>query len=357
MAFLELDSLAKSFGGPGVLEGLDLAIEEGEIVALLGPSGSGKTTLLRLLAGFETLDEGSIRMAGRDLGALVPARRGVGMVFQHYALFPHMSVGDNVAFGLHGRGLTGEASRERVASVLEQVDLGGFEERRVSEISGGQQQRVALARSLAPEPRLLLLDEPLSNLDPELRERTRRRLRKTLRRVGITTVLVTHEQDEAFELGDRVAVLHSGRLEQVGSPEALYRRPGTRFVARFIGRSSEIEGLLAAGDSVGVGRDAGGAEVVWKVHRVGAMGPGESVVVVVRPESLDLAAADAPGALPGRIVGRRFSGVVSYCRVSLEQGGHLEVLADAEPGEGLVGVVLGGEGLEARCFSSGTAEA
>jgi ABC-type Fe3+/spermidine/putrescine transport system ATPase subunit len=357
MSFLELASVAKSFGGPQVLENLDLSIEEGEIVALLGPSGSGKTTLLRLLAGFEALDQGRIRMDGIDVSALVPARRGVGMVFQHYALFPHMRVGENVAFGLHGRGLTAEETARRVGSVLELVDLEGFEARRVSEISGGQQQRVALARALAPEPRLLLLDEPLSNLDPDLRERTRRRLRMTLQKVGITTVLVTHEQDEAFELGDRVAVLHGGRLEQVGSPEDLYRRPETRFVAGFIGRASEIAGQTVDADTVRVGNDAGGGEVLWKVAPVVAIEAGQSVVVMVRPESLALAPAESSGALPGRVVERRFSGVVTYCQVELNQGGQLEVLAENEPGEGQVGVVLRTDVLAARCFPAIGSEA
>jgi ABC-type Fe3+/spermidine/putrescine transport system ATPase subunit len=337
-----------------VLGDVNLSIEEGEIVALLGPSGSGKTTLLRLLAGFEALDQGRIRMDGVDVGGLVPARRGVGMVFQHYALFPHMSVGENVAFGLHGRGLTTEETARRVASVLELVDLDGFEARRVSEISGGQQQRVALARALAPEPRLLLLDEPLSNLDPDLRERTRRRLRKTLRKVGITTVLVTHEQDEAFELGDRVAVLHDGRLAQVGSPEDLYRRPRTRFLAGFIGRASEIAGSVVDPDSVRVGSDAGGGEISWQVAPVEAVEAGQSVVVAVRPESLALAPSGSAGALPGRVVERRFSGVVTYCLVELDQGGQLEVLVEGEPGEGQVGVILRGGGLAARCYPATT---
>jgi len=305
-----------------------------------------------VIKAFENLDGGTIRIAGRDVSALVPARRDVGMVFQHYALFPHMSVGENVAFGLHGRGLSAQAAAKQVESVLELVDLAGFEARRVSAISGGQQQRVALARALAPEPRLLLLDEPLSNLDPDLRERTRRRLAKTLRKVGITTVLVTHEQDEAFELGDRVAVLHGGRLEQVGVPEDLYRRPESRFVAGFVGRASEIRGVLSSEKVVHVGMDADGSEVVWEVHPVGGIATGQSVVVTVRPESLGLVAADAVGALPGRIVERRFSGVVTYYLVELDQGDQLEVLADAEPGDDRVGVTLLMGGLEARCFAA-----
>jgi ABC-type nitrate/sulfonate/bicarbonate transport system ATPase subunit len=205
VSFVELERVAKSFGAAAVLRELSLAVEEGEVLALLGPSGSGKTTLLRLLAGFEEADRGAIRIGGADVTNVPPARRGVGMVFQHYALFPHLDVGENVAFGLAGLD-KGEASR-RVTEVLALVDLAGFERRAVTRLSGGQQQRVALARALAPAPRLLLLDEPLSNLDPTLRERTRRALSTVLARLGITTVLVTHEQEEAFDLAQRIAVL------------------------------------------------------------------------------------------------------------------------------------------------------
>ena len=229
-SFLELCHLDKSFGEVQVLRDLSLQLAEGEILALVGLSGSGKTTALRLLAGFETPDRGEILVAGEDVTPLAPARRGFGMVFQHYALFPHMTVFDNVAFGLEAQGRkSGIAAR--VEAMLELVDLTGFGGRRVSEISSGQQQRVALARALAPEPRVLLLDEPLSNLDPALRERTRRELKAAVRKVGITTVLVTHEQEEAFHVGDRVAVLADGRLEQVGTAEELYRAAESRFVA------------------------------------------------------------------------------------------------------------------------------
>ena len=233
---LELRGVGKSFGQVRVLEGLSLELAEGEILALLGLSGSGKTTALRLLAGFETPDVGEILLAGRDVTRLPPAQRGFGMVFQHYALFPHMTIFENVAFGLEARGAGKEEIRERVAAMLSLVDLAQLGHRRVSEISGGQQQRVALARALAPSPRLLLLDEPLSNLDPSLRERTREELRAAVKKVGITTVLVTHEQEEAFHVGDRIAVLNQGRLEQLGRPLDLYQRPESRFVATFIGR-------------------------------------------------------------------------------------------------------------------------
>src|SRR6266540_3478651 len=206
-SFLVLDRLDKHFAGLHVTADVSLSVERSEIVALLGPSGSGKTTVLRLVAGFETPDSGSVRVEGEDVTRLSPERRRFGMVFQSYALFPHMSVGENVAFGLEAQKMPRAEVERRLAETLAAVDLEGFERRRIGEISGGQQQRVAVARALAPRPRVLLLDEPLSNLDPTLRERTRRELKRIIRRVGITTLFVTHEQEEAFDLGDRVAVI------------------------------------------------------------------------------------------------------------------------------------------------------
>src|SRR5205807_1317349 len=251
---------------------LSLEIPRGEILVLLGPSGSGKTTVLRLLGGFEAPDAGRIVLAGEDVTAVPPARRRCGMVFQHYALFPHLDVGENVAFGLAGRG-TREAGRVEgeVAEVLGLVGLEGFERRRVQELSGGQQRRVALARALAPEPQVLLLDEPLSNLDPSLRERTRRELRALIERVGITTIFVTHEQEEAFDLGDRVAVLQAGRLEQLATPDELYEHPTSLFVATFVARANVLRG---------------------KTARALGAGPGE--LLVGRPEWLLRAGAGVP---------------------------------------------------------------
>ncbi len=293
--FLQLEGLTKTYGAHRAVDGLSLKVSRGEILALLGPSGSGKTTTLRLLAGFETPDRGRVTVDGEDVTSLPPARRRFGMVFQHYALFPHLDVGENVAFGLAERG----GRTGRVAEALAMVDLAGYERRRVTELSGGQQQRVALARSLAPEPRVLLLDEPLSNLDPALRERTRRELREAIARVGITTVLVTHEQEEAFDLGDRVAVLNGGRLEQVATPDELYDRPASAFVAAFVGRANELPGPLLGG-------------------KAGAR-------AVVRPEAMRFT-APGPGSLAGRVVARRFASGYAFFTVEGE-GVTFEVFA------------------------------
>src|SRR5512146_952736 len=221
-AFLELDGLTRRFGGTAAVEVVSLTIGRGEVLALLGPSGSGKTTTLRLLAGFEIPAAGRVVVDGLDVTRAPPVARRFGMVFQHYALFPHLDVRGNVAFALETLGVKGPELERRVEEALALVELGGLGARRVDQLSGGQQQRVALARALAPEPRVLLLDEPLSNLDPALRERTRAELRDLMKRLQITAVFVTHEQDEAFDLGDQVALLHAGRLVQAGTPETLY---------------------------------------------------------------------------------------------------------------------------------------
>jgi|CXWL01.1.fsa_nt_gi putative spermidine/putrescine transport system ATP-binding protein len=339
MPFLHLDGLAKRFGTTAVLADFSLTVERGEILALLGPSGSGKTTALRLVAGFETPDAGRIVVAGDDVTALAPARRRFGMVFQHYALFPHLDVGDNVAFGLAE--LPAAERGARVAETLALVGLAGLERRRVDQISGGQQQRVALARALAPEPRVLLLDEPMSNLDPTLRERTRRELQATLRRIGITTLLVTHEQEEAFALGDRVAVLQAGHLQQVAAPRELYTRPATRFVATFVGRASVLGGEAtdAGGAPLTVTLPRGdGTTVAWPAARPpGELAPSSHAAVdlravdlVLRPESLELAPAASALTLPATVLEARFLGTGTLLVVQLAGAagaGTLEVLA------------------------------
>ncbi len=327
--FLEVRGLSKAFVGHEVLRDLSLEVRGGEIVALLGRSGSGKTTALRLLAGLETPDHGTVRVAGEDVTRRPAARRGIGMVFQSYALFPHLTIGENVSFGLEGGSLARAEVRRRAEAALSKVRLEGRFDGRVADLSGGMQQRVAIARALAPEPRVLLLDEPFSNLDPELREHTRRELRAQIHEIGITTLFVTHDQEEAFDLGDRVALLEAGRLEQVGTPEDLYRRPQSPAVARFIGRSSWLTGTV----------DAAGADTVvrlpelgvsWLVSAPRPLAAGQAVHVCVRPETLLVEPATAePGAVRGAIEERRFLGAASLYTVRL---GETRLEVAAEPG-------------------------
>ena len=323
---LRLERLTKRFGGVAAVDGLSLDIPEGDLLALLGPSGSGKTTTLRLLAGFETPDEGRILVDGEDVARLAPAARRFGMVFQHYALFPHLDVGENVAFGLESQGVPAGERVSRVADALAMVELGGLERRPVGALSGGQQQRVALARALAPAPRVLLLDEPLSNLDPSLRERTRRELRALIQRIGITTILVTHEQEEAFDLAEHVAVLQRGRLEQVGTPEALYHTPRTAFVAGFIGRASALPVRLLSHDAANVKLALPG-EVTWELPHPEPL-TGASLLYI-RPEALRLVAA-VRGQLAGQVSERRFLGAAALFTVRLTTGESVEVLSEPE---------------------------
>jgi ABC-type Fe3+/spermidine/putrescine transport system ATPase subunit len=323
LPFLRLENLTKRFDGVSAVEDLSLSIERGELLALLGPSGSGKTTTLRLLAGFEAPDDGRVWVEEDDVTGVEPVARRFGMVFQHYALFPHLDVGENVAFGLESLGVRGGELAHRVERALSLVDLAGFERRRISQLSGGQQQRVALARALAPEPRVLLLDEPLSNLDPSLRERTRREIRELIRRVGITTVFVTHEQEEAFDLGDRVAVLRAGRLEQVGTPEDLYATPVNEFVAEFVGRASSIPVRILGPSERGMRVSVEGVEwdLVEGVTPSQLLGP---AMMLIRPEALRLL-APAPGTLMGTVEERRFTGSASLYTVITDGGASLEV--------------------------------
>jgi putative spermidine/putrescine transport system ATP-binding protein len=240
--FLELEKLTKSFGGHNAVDGLTLGVEKGEFVALLGPSGCGKTTTLQMIAGFVEPTSGAIRLGGKDLLAMKPAKRGLGIVFQSYALFPHMTVAENVGFGLEMQGVAAAERRTRVAETLELVGLGTFASRFPRQMSGGQQQRVALARALVIRPQVLLLDEPLSNLDAKLREGMQIELRQIQRTVGTTTILVTHDQAEAMALSDRIVVMNQGKAEQIGPPHEAYERPATAFVANFLGKTNLVDG-------------------------------------------------------------------------------------------------------------------
>jgi ABC-type Fe3+/spermidine/putrescine transport system ATPase subunit len=323
---LELEAVTKRFGTVTAVDRLTLSVLPGEFVTLLGPSGCGKTTALRMIAGFEEADEGALRFRGEDVTRFTPQRRGFGMVFQNYALFPHLSVAENVAFGLRARKRPADEIRRRVEAALERVDLPGYGERAVQALSGGQQQRIALARALAIEPPLLLLDEPLSNLDAALRERTRTEIRRLVKELGITALFVTHDQEEAFDLSDRIAVMSAGRLRQMGTPGELYGDPADLFVAGFVGRANFIE-VRRENDRVHL---PGGA--VWEGVRPAPGSGSGQVVLMVRPEDLHFSTADVENALPGVVLDRRFRGALTGYVVETESTGILELSGGAGGG-------------------------
>ncbi|ERF84711.1 ABC transporter ATP-binding protein [Bradyrhizobium viridifuturi] len=244
MAYLELDRVAKQFGAQTVVDDFSLAVAKGEFISFLGPSGCGKTTTLQMIAGFLDPTRGAIRLEGNDLNAVHPARRGLGIVFQSYALFPHMTAAENVGFGLEMRNVARTERAERVRAALAMVGLAGYEERHPRRMSGGQQQRVALARALVIRPSVLLLDEPLSNLDAKLREEMQIELRQIQRTLGTTTILVTHDQNEAMSLSDRIVVMSQGRIEQIGTPQETYERPASAFVSQFLGKTNDFAATI-----------------------------------------------------------------------------------------------------------------
>jgi putative spermidine/putrescine transport system ATP-binding protein len=320
---VEIEGLAAGYEGARVLDLDRLSIRKGEFLSILGPSGCGKTTLLNSIAGFVQPTAGRIVIDGADVTGRPPYRRGLGVVFQNYALFPHMTVAANVAYGLRVRRLDKAEREERVREALRLVGLEGYAERRPKQLSGGQQQRVALARALAIRPPVLLLDEPLSNLDAKLRREMRVELRAIQRRIGTTMVFVTHDQEEALALSDRVAVMNGGRIEQLGTPDEVYRRPATRFVAQFIGAANVLEGTVTAG-----GLDLGGGLVAGGLP---GLVEGERAVVAIRPERIRLSGTGAGTA--GTVGYRAFAGDAWHVEVRLADGRTLSVqLPDAGAG-------------------------
>jgi thiamine transport system ATP-binding protein len=316
---VELDGLTVRFGDLAALDDVSLSVEPGEFFTLVGPSGCGKTTTLRAVAGFEMPSAGTVGIAGRDMVGVPPEDRPIGIVFQQYALFPHLSVSENIGYGLRFRDPPAGASNdERVAELLELVDLGGLGDRDPEQLSGGQQQRVALARALAPGPDVLLLDEPLSALDAQLRQQLRVTIRDIQQELDITTIYVTHDQAEALAISDRVAVLRDGRIEQVGSPEAVYHEPASRFVASFIGDNNVFAGTVTDADPPTVSVD--GTELPLSPDASAA--GGDEVVVAVRPEDLTL--VDGDGTLEGAVATVEFLG--DAYRVHCEWGDRTLVL-------------------------------
>jgi iron(III) transport system ATP-binding protein len=308
---LEVQNLTRRFGASLALDGASLDAGAAEVVALLGPSGCGKTTTLRIVAGFESADSGSITLAGRDLIRLPPHARDIGLVFQDYALFPHMSVADNIAYGLKRRSIARPQREARVAEMLELVRLGGLGARRPAQLSGGQQQRVALARALAINPRLLLLDEPLSNLDAKLRHTLQTELRQILTRIGTTTLIVTHDQEEAMALADRIAIMSAGRVLQLGTPREVYEAPACRFVAEFLGQALWLEGHAEPGGFV----TRAGTRLAASPPRRVAQGHG----LLIRPEALRLGAPDGgDNALTARVIGHRYRGAATLLDLLVE---------------------------------------
>lgn len=336
MAGIEIDNLHLSFGPTKVLTGVNLHIEPGEFFGFLGPSGSGKSTLLRSIAGFGPRPQGSIRVGGRDVVALPPWKRNVGMVFQSYALWPHMSVRENVAFGLRERRVTGAEITRRVNDALELVGLAHLSERMPNQLSGGQQQRIALARTVVIEPQVLLLDEPLSNLDAGLRVQMRRELLSLQRKLGLTTIFVTHDQEEANSTCDRIAVLDKGVIQQVGRPQDLYDAPVNLFVARFLGTANILSGRVEkTGEALRFVTNGGEALPLSS----GTSGDG---ALVLRPQNITIAETEGPGTIHGQVRHSEFLG--SQIRYIVSAAGS-ELVVDKSHRQGEVTLPPGQEVL------------
>ena len=310
--------------GQPVVQDLTLDVRRGEVLTLLGPSGSGKTTALMLLAGFEPVDAGRITLDGQDLAGVPPHRRGFGVVFQNYALFPHLTVGENVAFPLEVRRIPRARRREMVARALDLVRLPGLDARKPAQLSGGQQQRVALARALVFDPALVLLDEPLGALDKQLREDLQSEIRALQRRLGVTMLYVTHDQSEALTLSDRIAVFHRGTVQQVATPQALYEHPANAFVARFVGENNRLSGMVeAVRDGIATVRLDGGTRIDARAGDVTEPG---LCLVSIRPERIAaMPGSPVAGTIPATLTDLAYLGDHVRLQVALPGGAHLSI--------------------------------
>lgn len=317
---LALQRVSKRFGDLAVLRDMSLEVFKGELCCLLGPSGCGKTTTLKIIAGFLEAEAGTVHLAGQDITARPPQQRNVGLVFQNYALFPHLDVFDNVAYGLRRRKRSRDEIQRRVSAILALVQLGGYEGRRIHELSGGQQQRVALARALVIEPQLLLLDEPLSNLDARLRADMRDEIRRIQRTLQITTVYVTHDQEEAMSIADRIVIMNHGRIEQIGRPRTIYERPASRFVADFVGRVNFLPGRVVEGHVLLLGRRYPLPQSDWP--------DGVLVLGAVRPERVQIQAPDS--ATEGVVREAVYVGAAVRYRVAVASPRAAEIVLDVQ---------------------------
>ncbi len=320
MSDVEIVELSKTYGDNVALTPTSLRVEEGEFFSLLGPSGCGKTTTLRMIAGFVQPTTGAILIGGTDLTFMPPEKRGIGIVFQNYAIFPHMNVFDNIAFGLKLRRAPAPEIARRVAAALEQVGLAGYERRYQRELSGGEQQRVALARVLITEPKILLLDEPLSALDKKLREEMKYWIKNLQRELKITTLYVTHDQGEALTMSDRIAVMNKGAVAQIGSPQEIYEHPASRFVTEFIGESNILNATVQAVDGADCQLAIGG-HTIGAMHQDG-LGPGAAVALVIRPErvlvGVEADAATGANRITARVMDHTYQGAVIRYRFDID---------------------------------------
>ncbi len=354
MSFLELSGIEIEYEkGTPILKDYDLAAEKGEFLSLLGPSGCGKTTTLRAIAGFIEPTSGHVRIGEKDYTRTPPHKRNIGLVFQSYALFPHLSVFENVAFGLRMRRAKGDKIKNQVAKALAMVDLAGLESRLPSQLSGGQRQRVALARAVVIEPDLLLLDEPLSNLDAKLRVGMRAELHRLQRKLGITAIYVTHDQIEALSLSDRIVVMNKGKIEQIGKPEEIYYRPATPFVARFMGFDNQFIARVRSVSDRRIEVEAGNVRLIAQTYAPSSANVGDQVDVLFRPETASLQKNAGANTIPGDIVFRNFQGSVAQYLIRSQVGDFTVAVNEVQPSfsGGLVHIEIKPENLIVAKYS------